>query len=79
MPYFDLMLPEFKDPAYPLSFDESGEDLIGMVQRFGPFCFVVNTDKISRDMAEDQGYQLFLDPKMSGRYGVLTYDNWNIA
>jgi spermidine/putrescine transport system substrate-binding protein len=29
-------------------------------------------------MAEDQGFKLFLDPAMKGRYGVLTYDNWNI-
>ncbi|MBT4891012.1 MAG: extracellular solute-binding protein [Rhodospirillales bacterium] len=76
MPYFDKMMPEFQGP-YPLSMGPQGE-LIGMVQRFGPFSFVVNTDKISRKMAEDQGYKLFLDPKMKGRYGVLTYDNWNI-
>lgn len=77
LPYFEDMLPEFRGP-YPLSFDSSGQELIGMVQRFGPFSFVVNTDKISRDMAEDQGYKLFLDPSMNDRYGVLTYDNWNI-
>ena len=77
LPYFEDMLPEFRGP-YPLSFDRSGQELIGMVQRFGPFSFVVNTDKISRDMAEDQGYKLFLDPSMNDRYGVLTYDNWNI-
>lgn len=77
LPYFDDMLPEFRGP-YSLSFDSSGQELIGMVQRFGPFCFVVNTNKISRDMAEDQGYKLFLDAAMSGRYGVLTYDNWNV-
>ena len=77
LPYFDLMLKEFQGP-YPLAFDPSGKDLIGMVQRFGPFSFVVNTDKISRKMAEDQGYKLFLDPKMKDRYGVLTYDNWNV-
>ena len=76
LPYFDKMMDEFKGP-YPLSLGPKGE-LIGMVQRFGPFSFVVNTDKISRKMAEDQGYKLFLDPKMKGRYGVLTYDNWNI-
>jgi len=76
MPYFDKMLPEFAKP-YPLAFAANG-DLIGMPQRYGPFSFVVNTDKISRDMAEDQGWKLFLDPKMKGRYGVLTYDNWNI-
>jgi len=76
-PYFDKMLPEFQGP-YPLAMDSSGTELIGMVQRFGPFSFVVNTDKISREMAEDQGYKLFLDPKMKDRYGILTYDNWNV-
>lgn len=76
-PYFETMMDEFKGP-YSLALDESGENLIGMVQRFGPFSFVVNTDKISREMAEDQGFKLFLDPAMQGKYGVLTYDNWNI-
>ena len=76
MPYFDKMLPGFSDP-YPLAFADDGE-LIGMPQRFGPFSFVVNTDKISREMAEDEGWSLFLDAAMNGRYGVLTYDNWNI-
>jgi spermidine/putrescine transport system substrate-binding protein len=76
MPYFDRMSPEFSGP-YPLAFADNG-DLIGMPQRYGPFSFVVNTDKISRDMAEDQGWKLFLDPKMKDRYGILTYDNWNI-
>ena len=76
MPYFENMLSEFQGP-YPLSFAENG-DLIGMVQRFGPFSFVVNTDKVSVDMAEDQGWKLFLDSAMKNRYGILTYDNWNI-
>ncbi len=76
MPYFEQMLPGFSDP-YPLAFADDGE-LIGMPQRYGPFSFVVNTDKISQDMAEDQGWNLFLDAAMSDRYGVLTYDNWNI-
>ncbi len=76
MPYFDKMLPEFAAP-YPLAFADDG-NLIGMPQRYGPFSFVVNTDKISREMAEDQGWNLFLDPAMKDRYGVLTYDNWNV-
>jgi len=76
-PYFDKMMPEFQGP-YPYALDASGKDLIGMVQRFGPFSFVVNTDKVSQDMAEDQGFKLFLDKSMQGRYGLLTYDNWNI-
>ena len=76
MPYFEKMLPEFSAP-YPLAFADDG-NLIGMPQRYGPFCFVVNTDKISREMAEDEGWNLFLDPGIKDRYGVLTYDNWNI-
>ena len=76
MPYFEKMLPEFAAP-YPLAFAKDG-NLIGMPQRYGPFSFVVNTDKISRQMAEDEGWNLFLDPAMKDRYGVLTYDNWNI-
>lgn len=76
MPYFDKMLPEFSEP-YALSFADDGE-LIGMPQRYGPFSFVVNTNVISRETAEDQGWNLFLDPAMQGRYGVLTYDNWNV-
>lgn len=76
MPYFEKMSPEFAKP-YPLAFADDG-NLIGMPQRYGPFSFVVNTDKISRDMAEDQGWKLFLDSGMNQRYGVLTYDNWNV-
>lgn len=76
LPYFAKMSPEFSAP-YPLAFAENG-DLIGMPQRYGPFCFVVNTDKISRKTAEDQGWSIFLDPAMKGRFGVLTYDNWNV-
>lgn len=75
MPHFEKMLPEFRE--YPLSFANDGE-LIGMPQRYGPFSFVVNTDVISRKTAEDQGWNLFLDPAMKDRYGVLTYDNWNV-
>lgn len=77
LPYFDKMLPSFKNPPYELSFADDGE-LIGMPQRYGPFSFVVNTDVISRETAEDQGWNLFLDPSMKDRYGILTYDNWNV-
>lgn len=74
-PFFDNMLPEFKN--YPLAYADDGE-LIGMPQRYGPFSFVVNTNVISREMAEDQGWNLFLDPAMADRFGILTYDNWNV-
>ncbi len=76
-PYYSKMMSAFH-PPYKWAMDAKGKDLLGMTQRFGPFSFVVNTDKISRKMAEDQGFKLFLDPAMKGRYGILTYDNWNI-
>jgi len=76
-PMYSKMMPQFH-PPYSWAMDKSGKELLGMTQRFGPFSFVVNTDKISRKMAEDQGFKLFLDPAMKGKYGVLTYDNWNI-
>jgi spermidine/putrescine transport system substrate-binding protein len=78
LPYFEKMSPEFANPPYAMAFSPDGNELMGMPQRYGAFNFVVNTDKISQDMAEDQGWNLFLDPAMTGRYGVLTYDNWNV-
>jgi spermidine/putrescine transport system substrate-binding protein len=73
----ERMLPRFR-PPFSWATDETGKHLLGMAQRFGPFSFVVNTDRISRQLAEDQGFKLFLDPAMKGRFGILTYDNWNI-
>ncbi len=76
-PMMKKMMPQFH-PPYEWAMDKDKKELLGMTQRFGPFSFVVNTDKISRGMAEDQGFKLFLDPAMKGKYGLLTYDNWNI-
>lgn len=53
-PYFNSMLPAFK-PPYKWAMDDAGEVMLGMCQRFGPYSFVVNTDKVSREAAEDQG------------------------
>ena len=59
-PYFEKMLPAFK-PPYRWAMSDDGNDLLGMAQRFGPYSFVVNTDKISRATAEDQGWDLWSD------------------
>ena len=59
-PYFDKMLPAFK-PPYRWAMSDDGSELLGMAQRFGPYSFVVNTDKISRATAEDQGWDLWND------------------
>lgn len=76
-PFFDKMMPAFKAP-YRWAMSDDGKDLLGMAQRFGPYSFVVNTDKISRATAEEQGWNLFNDPKLAGRYGILESDDWNV-
>lgn len=76
-PYFDKMMPAFKAP-YKWAMDESGAELLGMAQRFGPYSYVVNTDKISRATAEDQGWNLWNDAANAGKYGILESDDWNV-
>ena len=76
-PYFETMLPAFK-PPYRWAMSEDGNELIGMAQRFGPYSFVVNTDKISRATAEDQGWDLWNDPANDGKYGIQESDDWNV-
>lgn len=76
-PYFEKMLPAFK-PPYRWAMSEDGKDLLGIAQRFGPFSFVVNTDKISRATAEEQGWDLFNDKGLEGRYGIQESDDWNV-
>ncbi|MDH6266140.1 spermidine/putrescine transport system substrate-binding protein [Rhizobium sp. SG_E_25_P2] len=76
-PYFDTMLPEFKAP-YRWAMSDDGNDLLGMAQRFGPYSFVVNMDKVSKATAEEQGWDLFNDPAIAGKYGIQESDDWNV-
>jgi len=76
-PYFEKMLPAFK-PPYRWAMSDDGKELLGMCQRFGPYSFVVNTDKVSRKTAEDQGWDLWNDPANAGKYGILESDDWNV-
>jgi spermidine/putrescine transport system substrate-binding protein len=76
-PYFEKMLPAFK-PPYRWAMSDDGKELLGMCQRFGPYSYVVNTDKISRQAAEDQGWDLWNDPANAGKYGILESDDWNV-
>lgn len=80
MPFIEKMMHWFYSPekgVNPFALGPDGQ-LLGMMQRFGPFSFVVNTKKISKETAEDQGFPMFLDPKLKDRYGILAYDNWNV-
>jgi spermidine/putrescine transport system substrate-binding protein len=76
-PYFEKMLSDFRAP-YKWAMSDDRKELLGMAQRFGPYSFVVNTDKISRKIAEEQGWDLFNDPKLAGHYGVQKSDDWNV-
>lgn len=77
-PFFEKMLPAFK-PPYNWAMSEDGKELLGMAQRFGPFSFVVNTDKISRDTAEKEGWKLWADSSLDGKFGIQESDDWNVA
>ena len=76
-PYFDKMMPAFK-PPYKWAMSDDGKELLGMTQRFGPYSFVVNTDKVSRATAEDVGWDLWNDPANDKKYGILESDDWNV-
>lgn len=76
-PFYAKMMSEFKAP-YRWSMSDDGQNMIGMAQRFGPYSFVVNTDKISRATAEDQGWDLWNDAANEGKYGILESEDWNV-
>jgi spermidine/putrescine transport system substrate-binding protein len=61
----------------PWSYNADGE-LIGIGQRYGPFNLVINTDAISRESAEDQGFGLADDPALRNRYAILDYPDFNL-
>jgi len=68
------LLPEFERLSH-WARDDSG-NIVGVCQRFGAFNFVVNTRRIDRASAEDQGFYLANDRKQ--RFGILTYDDFNL-
>ena len=60
------------------SWSADGQNKIGICQRFGAFNLVVNSDKISHDLAVDEGFHLADDPDLYKRYGILLYDDFNL-
>ena len=73
-PFFETYPPRYHWPFKWAMADDG--NLLGMPQRYGPFNFVVNTKKISKKTAEQEGWNLFLDPKNKGRWALLNWDNW---
>jgi spermidine/putrescine transport system substrate-binding protein len=51
---------------------------IGICQRFGPFNLVINTEAVSVDAGEDQGFALAREHRFRGRYGILDYEDFNV-
>ena len=74
-PHFQRMLPRF-ERLYAWARDSEG-CLIGTCQRFGPFNLVVNTNRIDRASAEDQGFAL-ADERSPRPYGILLYEDFNL-
>jgi spermidine/putrescine transport system substrate-binding protein len=57
---------------------DTAGNCIGVAQRFGSFNLVVNTQKISRSTAENQGFALAQDRSLTKRFGVLLFDDFNL-
>jgi spermidine/putrescine transport system substrate-binding protein len=76
-PLYQEMFPKFHLP-YPWAMSEDGEHLLGVVQRFETFDFVVNSDVIDPETAKDEGWDLFNNPHFQGRFGILAYEDWNV-
>jgi spermidine/putrescine transport system substrate-binding protein len=76
-PLYNQMKPKFA-PPYHWAMSEDGNHLLGVVQRFETFDFVINQEKIAPATAKDVGWDLFSDPAMKGRYGILAYEDWNV-
>lgn len=76
-PLYAQMKPKFHMP-YKWALSEDGQHLLGLVQRYETFDFVINPDVISPQLAKDEGWDLFNNPDFAGRYGILAYEDWNV-
>lgn len=76
-PLYSQMVERFR-PPYKRAYSADGNHLLGVVQRYETFDFVINTDKIAVDTAEKEGWSLFSNPDFAQRFGILAYDDWNV-
>lgn len=74
-PLYEQMVEKFA-PPYRWAMSEDGEHLLGVVQRYETFDFVINSDKIDPATAKDEGWDLFNNPDL--RFGILAYEDWNV-
>ena len=76
-PLYDAMFEKFAAP-YHWAMSDDGEHLLGVVQRFETFDFVVNSNIVSPRTARDEGWDLFNNADFANRYGILAYEDWNV-
>lgn len=74
-PLYEVMLPKFK-PPYARAMSRDGQHLLGVVQRLETFDIAINTDKISIETAENEGWDMFNNADF--KFGVLAYEDWNV-
>ena len=77
MPLYEQMAPKFT-PPYHWAMSADNEHLLGVVQRYETFDFVVNSDVIDPETAKNEGWDLFNNADFAGRYGILAYEDWNV-
>jgi spermidine/putrescine transport system substrate-binding protein len=62
---------------YHWAMDQAGDQLLGMVQRYGPSGMAANSDLISPETLESGGYMEMIEGA-AGQYGILDYEDWVI-
>ncbi|MBS0251781.1 MAG: spermidine/putrescine ABC transporter substrate-binding protein [Proteobacteria bacterium] len=77
---FDPYVRNLSEPFARFEEPATGTDgnLIGVPQRCGPFNLVINENRLSRALATEQGFRLTLYRDFHGRFGILTYEDFNI-
>ncbi len=75
-PLYDMNTAGFEWP-YHWALDEAGENLLGMIQRYGPSAMAINSDAIDAKTIESGGYMEMIEGA-AGQYGILDYENWVI-
>ncbi len=75
-PLYDMNVSGFEWP-YHWALDESGDHLLGMIQRYGPSAMAINADAIDPKTIESGGYMEMIEGA-KGKYGILDYENWVI-
>ena len=75
-PLYSMNTSGFEWP-YHWALDEKGQELLGMIQRYGPSAMAINSNAISPDTIEKGGYMEMIEGG-AGKYAVLDYENWVI-